>query len=180
MRAKILILQEEPSPFLALQKSLERDHKLFMTSTVEKAMAILNSERIDLIVSRVHLANGSMFVFLKRVQDDPRFRNIPFVCFCGTLSQYSLLLDPTIAQAVLITGAAKYISLQEYCAKGICNLKALKQAIEECLQQHKLDNARGPIADPLFTDVDCENLGGHHIQTPQNQRRNHHAERNAR
>lgn len=133
--ARILILQEEPSPFFALRKSLESEHQLIMVSTVEKAMDILNSEWIDLIISRVHLAKDSLFDFLNRVKEDRHLQHIPFICFCGKLSQHALMLDPVMAKVGLMRGAEKYISLQEYCCDDSCDFEALERAIEECLRE---------------------------------------------
>ncbi len=79
MVARILTLQEKPDPLLALQKSLERDHQLTMMSTVEKPMKVLNSEWIDLIISRVQLANNNILDFLNRVKENLYLQHIPFI-----------------------------------------------------------------------------------------------------
>ncbi len=133
--ARILILQENPSPFLALQNSLGSDPQLVIVSTVEKAIEILNSEWIDLIISRVHLAKDSIFDFLNRVKGDRCLRHIPFICFCGQLSKHSLLLDPLLTKVGLLSGAERYISLQEFCFEGSCDFESLKRAIEDCLRK---------------------------------------------
>jgi PleD family two-component response regulator len=149
--ARILILQEEPSPFSALRNSLERDHKVIIVSTVEKAMEMLNSQCIDLIISKVHLAKGSMFDFLNRVKHDEHLRDIPFICFCGKLSQQASMLDPTLAKVGLMIGAEKYISLQQYCSHDSCDFEALKRAIEGCLQEKRAGATGGGVVKPHAT-----------------------------
>jgi hypothetical protein len=132
--SRILILQSQASPFLALRESLEGEHELIIVSTVEEAMNTLNSEWIDLIISRVHLAEDSIFDFLNRVKKDRHLRFIPFICFCGKLSQHALVLDPVMRKVGLMHGAEKFISLEEYCCEGSCDFEGLRHAIEDCLR----------------------------------------------
>jgi response regulator RpfG family c-di-GMP phosphodiesterase len=130
---KILILQDEPGAFFALRKSLEGYHELLVVPRVESALSVLQSEHVDLIISRVHLESGSVFEFLENVKENPRFCQIPFVCFCGRVNKYTSRLDALMSKLSLMRGADKYISLEDYCCDGKCDYDALRLVIDELM-----------------------------------------------
>ena len=164
MVATILILQEEVTPFLALRRCLAENHEAIIVSTVTEAMEMLNSRSIDLIVSRFHLVSSSMFEFLRWVKRDRHLKKIPFVCFCGRLTEHARNLDPLMAKVSLAIGAEKYISLSEYCSENSCNVQRLRIAIEDSLRSKPYRSVRRGIRRNLRQKPGSSSGKGNHFR----------------
>jgi CheY-like chemotaxis protein len=141
--ARILILQELPGPFRALKTSLEPYHELIFVKNVDEALSVLTTQKIDMIISRVHLEEGSVFEFIRIVKENPQLANLPFICFCGKLSDTAKTLDHALAKAAETLGADKYVSLEHFCSDDDCDYDRLRGEIESCLK-HPAGNKQNP------------------------------------
>ena len=80
-----------------------------------KAMVLLESQSVDLIISDVHLSNGgSVFDFLRWVKHHPLLRTTPFILFCLQPSRLAKYLSDGVRVAAYHLGAAKYISMDTF------------------------------------------------------------------
>jgi CheY-like chemotaxis protein len=131
-KVRILILQEGPAPAKALQQSLGGRHELVFAKTIPQAMSALAEQSIDLIIARVHLEKSNVFDFLKDVKATERYRQIPFICFCGRRTSSARALDPIISRSSKALGAEKYINVEDYCCGEQCDFDKLRIAIENC------------------------------------------------
>jgi len=129
-------MQEMPGPLQALRKSLETHHCLFFAKSIDEALSILETNQIDLIISRVHLERASVFEFIKAVKQNPLLSSIPFVCFCGKRTEIAKLLDETLAKAAHMTGADRYLILEQFCSENdCCDFDRLRREIESCIPE---------------------------------------------
>jgi CheY-like chemotaxis protein len=135
MRARILVLQEEDGPVKEIQECCGVSHELIYIGTSKDALKLMAQEKIDLIISRVHLEKSNIFVFLRLVKTDPKFRHIPFICYSGHRNYLARTLDPILAQSCKALGADRYISVEDYRHGFTYDLNKIKQDIESCLNQ---------------------------------------------
>ena len=131
---QILILQEYNAPARALQRSLAARHDLVFADNTDKALQVLASGSVDLIIARVHLERSNVFDFLKKVKSTKQYQHIPFICFCGRRTNSARSLDPIISRSSKVLGADKYINVEDYCCGEQCDYDKLRVAIESCLQ----------------------------------------------
>lgn len=134
--ATILILQEAPGPLKALQNSLGLWHELLFAHNSNAAMSVLGENEVDLIIARVHLEKTNVFDFIRMVKSNPSSTHIPIICFCGRRTEISRLLDHSLAEAVHVFGAEKYITLDHFCTEDRCDFDDLRREIEEVLNEH--------------------------------------------
>ena len=132
--ANILILQEASGRYQAIRKSLQDNHTLLFAENSQDALALLDEQPIDLIISRVHLERSNVFEFIRAVKMNPKHKNIRFVCFSATRSQLAKVLDATLAHATAVMGADQYLSLDQFCVDGVCNYQAIRNTIETLLK----------------------------------------------
>lgn len=135
MGARILILQEEPGPARALQNSLGSRHELLFASSEADALRILAEQSVDLIIARVHLEKTNIFDFLKTVKKEPKFHDIPFICFCGRHTHASRVFDPVLARSSEALGADKYISADDFLCGSHYDFDKIRQAVESFLPE---------------------------------------------
>ena len=157
---RILILQESPGPAKALQQSLGSRHELLFVHNEPEAMEVLASQKVDLIIARVHLEKSNVFDFLKEVKGTERYRRIPFICFCGRRTNSARALDSILSRSSKVLGADKYINVEDFCCGERCDYDKLRIAIESCLQTDgsvkiksaNQENASSHRAPRIFSD----------------------------
>jgi CheY-like chemotaxis protein len=59
----------------------EAEFTLLTASSVEEAFRILSTERVDIIISDNDMPGTTGIEFLKKIRDDPVFKEIPFIIF---------------------------------------------------------------------------------------------------
>ena len=131
--ARILILQDEPSWNAALRSCLESHHKLVVVSQSSTAIGLLQRERFDLVISRVHFHSEDVFQFLREINCDPVLKHIPVVCFCGLRSQHANSANEVLNSATRLFGAKAYVSIDDFCTGDSCNLEGMRRAIESAI-----------------------------------------------
>ncbi len=133
--AKILIFQERPGQLHAFKNSLVQYHELFFVRDESEAIAILQENAIDLIIARVHLEQGSVFEFVRRIKHDGSYAHIPLLCFCGRRTQLARQLDASMKKASETFGADGYMCIDQFCSEHNCDFDALRKAIESFLME---------------------------------------------
>ncbi len=92
-------------------------HEIFVVNTFKKALALLSSQKIDLIISDVHLENGgTVFDFLRLVKRVQRTSEIPFVLFSARPTAMAKYLADGIRITSRALGAVKYIEMETFDA----------------------------------------------------------------
>lgn len=116
MVALIIALLEHPEQQRGIQECLsEAGHGVCVVDSFAKAMAALQEQSFDLIISDVHLENGgSVFDFLKWVKSDPSLNPIPFVLFSLQPTSMAKYLADGVQTTARMFGAAKYISMDKF------------------------------------------------------------------
>jgi CheY-like chemotaxis protein len=116
MPVVILALIEEQDNSLQVKACLEEcGYEVFLARNFTKAIAMLNTEKIDLIVSDVHLENGgNIFDFLRVVKKSHLTREIPFVLFSFKPSPRAKYLADGTRTALRHLGASKYIEMDTF------------------------------------------------------------------
>jgi CheY-like chemotaxis protein len=91
---------------------------VILAATFFKAMDILRSDKIDLIIADIRVQDdeseySSVFDFMRWVKGDPLLRSIPFVCL-----SLEPILDQTLFDGVRIAarslGAARYLTMEKF------------------------------------------------------------------
>jgi CheY-like chemotaxis protein len=114
MIARILLLQEKPQNIHNVQKAL-LECEFRIADTIDGAMALIDAERFDLIVSAVHLEyDGSVFDFLKMVKQNPSTATVPFVFYCSQSSTFARSVRHGLQIASRALGAEQYITMEEF------------------------------------------------------------------
>ena len=78
---KLLLVDDEPGIRESVKAYLECDNEfqVQVASNVNEAMELLQKETPDLLISDIMMPQVDGYEFLKRVRDDLRFKNIPFL-----------------------------------------------------------------------------------------------------
>lgn len=88
---RILLLNDEPNMLDALSAVLQMaGHESVTAQTNEKAITILRTQRIDLLVQDIGRPGMDGWEFAKLMKADPRTRDIPILITSG----YSYVLHP--------------------------------------------------------------------------------------
>jgi CheY-like chemotaxis protein len=115
--ALVLGLLEDYENSKQVIKSLELSgHTVQVVRAFTEAMKILERpQRIDLIISDVHLENGgNVFDFLRWIKRNPATKDIPFVLFSSEPTEIALHLEDGIRTSARMLGASMYISMREF------------------------------------------------------------------
>jgi CheY-like chemotaxis protein len=118
MAALILALLESDTNANQVKACLEDcGHEVAVVNTFSDAIAVLSSEKIDLIISDVHLENGgSVFDFLRRVKKGQWTCEIPFVLFSSQPTPMAKSLADGVRMTARHLGAIKYLEMEVFDA----------------------------------------------------------------
>ncbi len=118
MSALILALLEEHNNAKQVRDCLmDCGHQVFVVDTFTEAMALLKTQKIDLIISDVHLQNGgNVFDFLRLVKKSQRTCEIPFVLFSFQPTPLAKYLSDGVRTAMRYLGGVKYIEMETFDA----------------------------------------------------------------
>jgi CheY-like chemotaxis protein len=119
----ILALLEEHDNSRQVTACLEEcGHQVFVVNTFEKAIALLRTQKIDLIISDVHLENGgSVYDFLRLVKKGQWTCEIPFVLFSSQPTPMAKYLADGMRTTARHLGAIKYIEMETFDAAQFQN-----------------------------------------------------------
>lgn len=114
MCPQILALLEEDENCQQVVESLMRSgHTIVRAPNFTNAMAILQNEQFELIISDVHLENGgNVFDFLKWVKKNPATHDTPFVLFSSRPSPLAKYIEDGVRTTARILGASLYITME--------------------------------------------------------------------
>lgn len=123
-----------------VRRSLEPiGHVVIGFSSQPVAVAFLKNEKVDLIISAVHLDEGNVFDFLKWARSYPTNQTTPFIFFCAEPTQFGKHVFGAVKSAGELLGVSKYILMETFdtiqfrCE--VAKLLALKPAASPVLQQ---------------------------------------------
>jgi CheY-like chemotaxis protein len=116
MATFILALLEDHENATEVKACLvECGHEVFVVDTFKKALEILCSRKIDLILSDVHLENGgNVFDFLRRVKKGQHTSEIPFILFSLKPTPLAKHLADGVRTSARYLGAVKYIEMETF------------------------------------------------------------------
>jgi CheY-like chemotaxis protein len=123
MVALILALLEKQDNSRQVKTCLEEcGHQVLVVNTFAKALALLRTQKIDLIISDVHLENGgSVFDFLRVVKKDQWTCEIPFVLFSLQPTPMAKYLADGVRTTARHLGAIEYIEMETFDAARFQN-----------------------------------------------------------
>jgi len=116
MAALILALLEKHDNSFQVKACLEDcGLHVFVVDTFRKALDLLSVQKIDLIISDVHLENGgNVFDFLRVVKKGQRTCEIPFVLFSLQPTAMAKYLADGLRTTARHLGAVKYIEMETF------------------------------------------------------------------
>jgi CheY-like chemotaxis protein len=116
--ALVLALLEVRENANQVKACLEKfGHTVIVVSTFLKALDLLRSKNVDLILSDVHLENGgTVFDFLRHVKRGKNTYHIPFVLFSSKPTPLAKYLADGVRTAARHLGAVKYIEMETFDA----------------------------------------------------------------
>lgn len=113
--ARIVVLQEIQANMKRVRRSLEPiGHAVIGFSSQTGAVAFLKEEKVDLIISAVHLDEGNVFDFLKWSRAYPTNQSTPFMFFCAEPTQYGKHVFGAVKTAGELLGVSKYILMDTF------------------------------------------------------------------
>ena len=119
MPALILALHENKRNADQVTESLRRSgFKVLETSSFAKAIIMLQTQSVDLILSDVHLENGgSVFDFLRWVKKNPSTKATPFVLFSSDPTAVAKFFEDGVRTSARMLGASMYITMEVFDAE---------------------------------------------------------------
>jgi PleD family two-component response regulator len=127
-KPRILILSE-PDSANVLQQALGGVYQLQVENREESALARLENERFDLIISKVFFEYNDPFHFLREVKSNPKTERLPFLCFAARQSEVARQFKAPLQKSFSALGAQGYLSLDEYCDEVKCDYDRLRKDI---------------------------------------------------
>jgi DNA-binding NtrC family response regulator len=131
MTSRILALIEESQNGSQVKGCLEHcGYDVIVVNSFAQALILLKFEKIDLVISDVHLENGgNVFDFLKAVKNNHRLGGVPFVMFSFKPSPIAKYLADGVRTAMRCLGAIKYIEMETFAeAAFVEQIKSLLQS----------------------------------------------------
>ncbi len=90
---RILVVEDEKVTQLVISNLLKREgFNVLSAAEGAEALRVLKAEKVDLILSDIHMPVMDGFTFFERVQEDPRLHQIPFVFLTSLTGQEHLML----------------------------------------------------------------------------------------
>lgn len=119
---RVLVLQEIEKNAERVKEALTRtDTEIVCFQSQPAAMEYLNGNKVDLIVTAVHLQSGNVFDFLKWVKGDPLNKHSAFVFFCAEPTEVARYVWPAVQTAATVLGADKYITMDHFDRDSLRN-----------------------------------------------------------
>ena len=85
-KAKILIVDDDPLNRLVLEKTLANDHDIFLAESGEKALALIKSTEVDLIILDIVMPGLSGYEVLIQLKENPATHTIPVIFISANTS----------------------------------------------------------------------------------------------
>ncbi|MEE9186807.1 MAG: response regulator, partial [Bacteroidota bacterium] len=89
----ILVVEDEKVTQLVISHLLKREgFNVMKAAEGSEALRVLRAEKVDLILSDIHMPVMDGFTFFEKVQEDPKLHQIPFVFLTSLTGQEHLML----------------------------------------------------------------------------------------
>jgi len=149
--AQILALLESTADAELLCKSLagETGYSLIVSKNFKHAISVLKSQRVDLVISDVHLENGgNVFEFLKWVRSNPGTSDTLFVLCSINPNYVARYVEDGLRLCARALGATKYIKMDRFQSEDFRKqIDALlprgKRAIGDLLKEKQMITGTG-------------------------------------
>ena len=106
--------------------------------TIAEGMHFLNTEdHIDVVISRVHIENESVFDFLKEIKSRDQHKDVRFMMICSDPSEFAKAVDETVRTAAEIMGVDKYLTMKTYDVEKL--MKEIEAIIPRTLPKKEQD-----------------------------------------
>jgi response regulator RpfG family c-di-GMP phosphodiesterase len=161
--ARIVVVQEIQANMRRVRHSLEPiGHVVIGFSSQRVAIAYLKEEKVDMIISAVHLLEGDVFDFLKWSRSHPTNQSTPFVFFFAEPTYFGRHVFGAVKSAGELLGVSKYILMDSFDAiqfrSEVAKLLAPSSASSKnSVQERKVDGSRNlKIADQSARETKLE------------------------
>ncbi|MFA7338513.1 MAG: response regulator [Candidatus Obscuribacterales bacterium] len=116
MTSQVLVLFESDEGSRPVVECLSlAGYFVIVSRNYSAAMAIVQSQPVDLIISDVHLENGgSVFDFLSWIRQNPSTKKTPFVLFSLEPTAMAQVVEHGVRIAARALKASKFISMQVF------------------------------------------------------------------
>lgn len=129
--ARILILENNPPDQEVLEQCLQTmGHDAVAVSKIAAVLELMNDTTFDLVLSGLHLEEGSAFELLKKMKSSERYDNVPIVFVSMKRTPISVVIDGTLTQVLTALGADAVLSMHSV------NPARLEEAIDNALKKH--------------------------------------------
>lgn len=168
--ARIVVLQEIESNMRRVRKSLEPvGHVVIGFSSQPRAISYLKKEKVDIIISAVHLVEGNVFDFLKWSRSHPTNQATPFVFFCAEPTTFGRHVFGAVKTAGELLGATQYILMDTF--DSIQFRYQISKLLAEDVSQQRAEALQ--MFDPQTRDlpssaISVNPVGSWQIQEPDN------------
>jgi response regulator RpfG family c-di-GMP phosphodiesterase len=112
---RIMVLDTKENISLLTEACLRDGHEVVPVLTIGEGMHFLNTkDHIDIVISRVHIENESVFDFLKEVKSRDQHKDVRFMMICSNPSEFAKAVDETVRTAAEIMGVDKYLTMSTH------------------------------------------------------------------
>jgi len=112
---RIMVL-DTPDHIEALTLACELDgHQVVPVTSIASGMRFLDTkDRIDIVISTIHLEEESVFDFFRVLRSKPEHKDVKFMMICSSSTDFSLAVNDAIETAAQVMGVDKYLMMKNY------------------------------------------------------------------
>ncbi len=137
---RIMVLDTKENISLLTEACLRDGHQVVPVLTIGEGMHFLNTkDHIDIVISRVHIENESVFDFLKEVKSRDQHKDVRFMMICSDPSEFAKAVDGTIRTAAEIMGVDKYLTMTTHDVERL--MKEIEAIIPRTLPKKEQDKS---------------------------------------
>lgn len=98
----------------------ELGHEVVPVLTIREGVDFMDrQDHVDVIVSAAHLADESVFDFLRLIKSSPLHKEVPFMLICAEPGELGKFVNTVVEKAATVLGAAKYVVMEPYDARRL-------------------------------------------------------------
>ena len=135
---RIMVLDTKENIGLLTEACLRDGHQVVPVLTINEGMRFLNTrDHIDIVISRVHIENESVFDFLKEVKSRDQHKEVRFMMICSEPSEFAMAVDETVRTAAEIMGVDKYLTMKTHDVERL--MKEIEAILPKTLPKKEQD-----------------------------------------
>ncbi|MDR3615240.1 MAG: hypothetical protein P4L53_16905 [Candidatus Obscuribacterales bacterium] len=137
---RIMVLDTKENIGLLTEACLRDGHQVVPVLTISEGMHFLNTkDHIDVVISRVHIENESVFDFLKEIKSRDQHKDVRFIMICSEPSEFAKAVDATVRTAAEIMGVDKYLTMATHDVERL--MKEIEAIIPNTLPKKEQDKS---------------------------------------